>query len=150
LREAIGRRVDDYLVKPASPRQVLAAATRLLEGSQLRQQRVAQDFAGRFSALTRLRMEAGGWRDYFALYDELVDWDLRLHAAGEIGLADSLDALLTELRREYGAYVAREYARWVSPRDRADRPPLSTEVVRRFLVPELENSGGPILFVIID
>jgi DNA-binding response OmpR family regulator len=37
MTEAIGRRVDDYLVKPASPRQVLSVATRLLEGEQLQQ-----------------------------------------------------------------------------------------------------------------
>ena len=48
MMEAIGRRVDEYLVKPASPRQVLSVVTRLLEGSQLQQQRAAQDFAGRF------------------------------------------------------------------------------------------------------
>src|SRR5690606_28653523 len=47
LMEAIGRRVDDYLVKPATPRQVLSVATRLLEGAQLRQQQTAQDFAAR-------------------------------------------------------------------------------------------------------
>ena len=46
MTEAIGRRVDDYLVKPTSPRQVLSVVTRILEGSSIRQQQVAQDFAG--------------------------------------------------------------------------------------------------------
>src|SRR4051812_15829809 len=49
MTEAIGRRVDDYLVKPTSPRQVLSVVTRILEGSSIRQQQVAQDFAARFS-----------------------------------------------------------------------------------------------------
>ena len=53
MTEAIGRRVDDYLVKPTSPRQVLSVVTRILEGSSIRQQRVAQDFAARFRALSR-------------------------------------------------------------------------------------------------
>src|SRR5690606_25543231 len=44
MTEAIGRRVDEYLVKPTSPRQVLSVVTRILEGSSIRQQRVAQDF----------------------------------------------------------------------------------------------------------
>src|SRR5215207_10524719 len=59
--EAIGRRVDEYLVKPASPRQVLSVVTRLLEGQQLQQQRAAQDFAARFAVLSRLRDEASTW-----------------------------------------------------------------------------------------
>ncbi|HWV58360.1 MAG TPA: PglZ domain-containing protein, partial [Longimicrobiales bacterium] len=153
---------------PASPRQVLSVATRLLEGSQLQQQRVAQDFAARFGALTRMRMEASSWRDYFALYDELVDWDLRLHDAGESGLADSLTALLSDVRREFGAFVARSYGGWVAREDRGgprgrgevwrgrhpvpgdDRPPLSTDVVQRFLAPALAEAAGPVVFMVID
>ncbi len=48
MTEAIGRRVDAYLVKPTSPRQVLSVVTRVLEGSAIRQQQAAQDFAARF------------------------------------------------------------------------------------------------------
>ncbi len=65
MTEAIGRRVDDYLVKPTSPRQVLSVVTRVLEGSSIRQQRVAQDFAARFPTLSRKCQEAqhrGGLR----------------------------------------------------------------------------------------
>jgi CheY-like chemotaxis protein len=150
LMEAIGRRVDDYLVKPASPRQVLSVVTRLLEGPQLQQQRAAQDFAARYPSLCMLRDEARDWRDYFGLYSELVDWELRLHEAGERGLADSVHALLAEVRREFGAYVARDYAKWTAPESVAGqgRPPLSTDVVQRFLLPLLGR--GPVLFVVID
>jgi CheY-like chemotaxis protein len=145
--EAIGRRVDDYLVKPASPRQVLSVVTRLLEGQQIQQQRAAQDFAGRFAQLARMRDEAESWDHFFAVYDELVDWDLRLHHAGERGLVDSVQALLTDLRREFGGHVAQHYSRWLS--GTGSRPPLSVDVVARAVVPRLER-GRPLLFMIID
>jgi CheY-like chemotaxis protein len=148
LREAVGRRVEDYLVKPASPRQVLSVVTRLLEGVQLQQQRVAQDFAARFPALSRLRGEAAGWEDYRALYSELVDWDLRLHEAGERGLVDSVHALLAEVRRGFGAYVCSEYGGWSALGGGEGRPPLSTDVVSRYVEPLLGRGG--LLFVVID
>jgi len=149
LRDAIGRGVDDYLVKPASPRQVLSVATRLLEGSQLQQQRAAQDFAARFGALSQLRNEAAGWRDYFALYDELVEWDLRLYEAGERGLADSVRALLADVRRAFGGFVVREYGGWTAVGGgAADRPPLSVDVVERWLLPQLGERG--VLFIVVD
>src|SRR5438094_7607339 len=44
LRDAIGVAVDDYLVKPVHPRQVLSVVTRLLDGERIRQQRLARDF----------------------------------------------------------------------------------------------------------
>ena len=145
--EAIGSRVDEYLVKPASPRQVLSVVTRLLEGQQLQQQRAAQEFAGRFSGLSQAREDARDWRDFLALYDELVEWDLRLLDAGERGLADSVSALLTDVRREFGDYVSREYAGWTSGRI-PDRPTLSTDIVRDYVLPNY--TGGPLLFVIVD
>jgi DNA-binding response OmpR family regulator len=145
--EAIGRRVDEYLVKPVSPRQVLSVVTRLLEGAQIQQQRAAQDFASRFAQLTRMKDEAETWQHFFAVYDELVGWDLRLHQAGERGLADSVQSLLTDLRREFGQYVSREYTDWVA--GRAGRPPLSIDIVERAVVPRLVP-GRPLLFVIID
>jgi CheY-like chemotaxis protein len=148
LEEAIGRRVDEYLVKPASPRQVLSVVTRLLEGSQLRQQQAAQDFAARFLELSQAKDAASSWREYFALYSELVDWDLRLDEAREMGLLDSVRSLLVDLRREFGAHVRRQYGRWLRSADPEDRPPLSTDVVRRWLAPLLGD--GTVLFMVID
>jgi CheY-like chemotaxis protein len=148
LVEAIGRRVDEYLVKPASPRQVLSVVTRLLEGAQLQQQRAAQDFAARFAQLSRMRFEATDWQHFFALYNELVDWELRLFDAGERGLLDSVYALQQEVRREFGAYVVRNYADWISGRD-VNRPPLSTDLIARNVAPHI-TGGGPLLFILID
>ena len=147
LTEAIGRRVDDYLVKPTTPRQLLSVVTRLLEGEQLMQQRAAQDFAARFSQLARMRDEASSWEHYFAIFDELVGWDLRLSDAGERGLADSVQSLLGDLRREFGQYVSKHYAGWTS-KTQKDPPPLSTDVVAKWVMPHIDQL--PLLFVVID
>jgi DNA-binding response OmpR family regulator len=147
LVEAIGRRVDDYLVKPASPRQVLSVVTRLLEGSQLRQQRAAQDFAARWGQLSMMRDEASHWQHFFALHNELTEWELRLHGAGERGLLESVEQLRIEVRRKFGGYIRDHYADWVRDRD-ADRPALSIDLVPRYLAPRLDE--GPLLFIVID
>lgn len=149
MNEAIGRRVDDYLVKPTSPRQLLSVVTRLLEGDQMIQQRAAQDFAARFAQLSRMKDEASEWEHFFAIFDELVSWELRLEAAGETGLVDSLQALLTDVRREFGGYVSREYAKWTrAAASSGGRPLLSTDIVKQFVAPRVGE--GPLLFVIID
>lgn len=150
LHDAIGRQVDDYIVKPASPRQVLSIVTRLLEGSQLRQQRVARDFAAGFAGLTAARERARGWQDFFRLYSDLVDWDIRLHEAGEAALGGSVRALLAEVRRDFSACVAREYEGWLDDgaRPDVDRPILSVDVVRDRVLPLLDRT--PVLFVVLD
>ena len=146
MTEAIGRRVDDYLVKPVSPRQVLSVVTRLLEGDQMVQQRAAQDFATRFGQLSLMKDEAESWEHFFAIYDELVSWEVRLSEAGETGLLDTVNSLLIEVRREFGAYITRVYPSWTEG-SAPHRPILSTDLVSRFIAP---RAGGPLLFVVID
>ncbi len=146
MTEAIGRRVDDYLVKPTSPLQVLSAVTRILEGPSIRQQQAAQDFAARFSRLRFLREDARDAEDYAALYSELVDWHLALEAAGERGLLESVDALMDDLRQDFGKWMRVTYPEWM--RRESDPPILSTDIVREFLVPLLGDE--PVFLVVLD
>lgn len=146
MTEAIGRRVDDYLVKPTSPRQVLSVVTRILEGSSIRQQQVAQDFAARFGRLTMKRHEAQSPEDFAELYIELTDWHIRLEQAGERGLLDSVQAMMVELRHDFGGWIRRVYPQWMH--DERDRPDLSVDVVRHHVVPHLGDD--PVFLIVLD
>ena len=146
MTEAIGRRVDDYLVKPTSPRQVLSVVTRILEGSSIRQQQVAQDFAGRFGRLSMKGQEARSAAEFADVYTELVDWHIRLEQAGEGGLLESVDQLVLQLRRDFGQWMVKTYPRWM--RGEGDVPDLSVDLVRKYVAPWL--SAEPVFFVVLD
>jgi CheY-like chemotaxis protein len=146
MTEAIGRRVDDYLVKPASPFQVLSAVTRILEGSSIRQQQVAQDFAARWPALGRLREDAEEAEDFAALYSELVDWHIRLESAGEHGLLETVEALMTDLRRDFGPWI-REVYPGLDGGPGGLPPPLPGPGLP---LPGPPAGGEPVLFVVLD
>ena len=146
MTEAIGRRVDDYLVKPTSPRQVLSVVTRILEGSSIRQQQAAQDFAARFPSLARRGQDARTAEEFAGVFTELVDWEITMSEAGETGLQDTVHSMIVDLRRDFGAWVVKEYPRWME--DSEDRPRLSVDLVREFLVPRL--GPDPVYFVVLD
>jgi hypothetical protein len=148
MTEAIGRRVAEYLVKPTSPRQVLSVVTRLLQGESIQQQHVSRAFTERFRELNQQQAADRGWREWADDYSELVDWELRLRHAGELGLLPSLETLLSDFRREFCHYVVGEYGGWVN--GAADRPPLSTDLVSQFLYPLLGGGHPHVLFVVID
>jgi CheY-like chemotaxis protein len=148
MREAIGLAVDDYLVKPLHPRQVLSVVTRLLEGDRIRQQHLSREFVTRFRELEARRGAALGWRDWIELWRELMVWELRLSEAAEPGLSQALEALLAGLRRDFAAFVQRSYAGWIAHPD-ADRPALSPDVVEEMVLPVLREQGR-VLFVVVD
>ena len=148
LRDAIGVEVDDYLVKPVHPRQVLSVVTRLVEGDRIRQQRLSRDFVTRFRELEGRRGSALAWREWIALWVELVRWEVRLASAGEPGLSEALATLQRDLRRDFAEFVRRRYVRWLAEPE-GDRPPLSVDLGAEFLAPVLKRSGRA-LFLLID
>ncbi len=148
LRDAIGVEVDDYLVKPVHPRQILSVVTRLLEGERIRQQRLARDFVARFRELEGRRGSALAWREWIEFVVELSRWEVRLAAANEPGLSEALHALQTSLRKDFAGYIARQYPRWLASPE-GDRPPLSVDVGAEFLVPVLKDQGR-VLFIVVD
>src|SRR5213595_3243554 len=148
LREAIGVEVDDYLVKPVQPRQILSVVTRLLEGDRIRQQRLARDFVTRFRELEGRRGANLAWREWIEFVVELARWEVRLSASNEPGLSDALRTLQRSLRKDFAEYIARHYPRWLAGPE-GDRPPLSVDVGAEFLVPVLQSKGR-LLFVVID
>ena len=146
MREAIGIEMDDYLVKPVNPRQVLSAITRLLEGAQLRRQHMAHDFVQRFRELEQRRSANLGWREWIEIVAELAEWEVRLASGDESGLRDALSTLQRSLHADFAEFVADHYPGWLADPE-ADRPPLSVDVGEEFLVPVLKAEGAAMLVV---
>ena len=147
LSEAIARSVAGYIVKPTSPRQVLSAVARILEGPGLRHQQTAMDFVRSYPDLQSRISEADSWRDWTDLYSTLVDWELELSATDDSGLADSHHTLMNDVRREFTEFVVDRYADWMS--GKRQPPNLSVDVVPSFFLPLLAH-GDPAALIVVD
>ena len=147
LTEAIARRVDDYIVKPTSPRQVASVVTRILEGPGLRHEQMARDFVQAYSDMLSRIDHARAWRDWTDLYSDLVDWELALGGADEVGLLESLHTLMGDALRQFSDFVAENYASWVAV-GQEERPSLSVDVVPNFFLPLLARDEPSVLIVV--
>ncbi len=145
---AIGQQVDDYIVKPVNPNQVLSVGKRLLEGTRIRHQRTAQDFVSRFRELEERRSSLFSWQDWAETYTELILWESRLAETGEQGLAGLLNDLKRQWRRDFSLYVTNNYLDWPGAPP-GKRPVFSVDVVREFLLPEIGQSEA-VIFIIVD
>ncbi len=147
LKDAIGADISDYLVKPVNPRQVLSVVTRIIEGDRIRQQRLSRDFVTRFRELEARRSGRLDWRDWTELVVELAEWEFRLGQAEEPGLSEALHALQVSLRQDFARFIDQQYAGWLRG-SRADRPPLSVDIVPEFVEPALRQHGKALLVVV--
>src|SRR5205085_10846450 len=128
LNEALAKNIGGYLVKPVTPRQVYAMVARLLEGPRIHQQAIARSFVDRFRQMQNDSLRDLDWRGWIDRYLEMVQWDLDLSAANEMGLHESLRGLFPDMRREFATFMTRAYPQWLANLE-GDRPPLSIDIV---------------------
>src|SRR4051812_23379531 len=138
LNEALGKDIAGYLVKPVTPRQVYAMVARLLEGPRIRQQAIARSFVDRFRAMQGESLRDLDWRGWIDRYLEMVQWDLDLTSANEMGLHESLLGLFPDLRREFALFMSMAYPSWLANLE-GDRPALSIDIVGEFLLPVMKQ-----------
>jgi CheY-like chemotaxis protein len=147
MEEAIGQKISDYLTKPVNPSQVLMACKKFLEGRKITGAAVSKDYIEEFNKISLALMGELGYEEWIDLYTRLVGWGLELDAHPELGLKQTLLDQTRECNLAFSKYVERNYRNWVE--QTSGRPALSTEVVDRYVVPELQT-GRSVMFFVID
>jgi CheY-like chemotaxis protein len=146
MEEAIGSKINDYLVKPVNPSQVLAACKKFLEKKKITGAAVSKDYIQEFNAIGSLLQTEPGYLEWIDIYTRLVGWSLEMDDHPELGLKQTLLDQFRECNLAFGKYVERNYRDWME--QSSNRPILSLEVVDKFLIPELQTSRSVIFFVI--
>ncbi len=146
MDEAIGRRIDDYLLKPVRPTQIFLALKRLLESDRLQENRRARDYVAELARLRSESAEGLDWRGWVDLYARSAQWDVELDQVEDVGLKQAQADQRRELNVEFSSYVEATYESWVKG---GEGPPLSSQVVERSVVPHL-RAGRRVFFLVID
>lgn len=146
MEEAIGSKISDYLTKPVNPSQILMACKKFLEAKKITSEYVSRDYAQEFQQISLSLMNPLTHTDWVELYQKLTGWDIELDEHPELGLRQTLLDQKRECNAEFGKFIERNYQDWIE--QSADKPVLSTDVVEKFVVPELDKSGPVFLFVV--
>jgi len=147
MTKAIGRRIDDYLVKPVSPLQIQAALKRHIESRAITGQQVTRDYLSHFNAVGDRIATAQSPADWAAIYGDLVSWGLDLFAYSDHGLLSTQAEQMAAANLALGKYVRERYCDWIAGAD--DAPLLSHGVYRTWVEPEVKDSEQ-VLWIVID
>ena len=146
MDQAIGRRADDYLLKPVNPTQILAAIRRILERHRISETQVARDYVSQFHELDPTRfdqLDHGGWID---AYLRMVDWDIQLDRYRDTGLGQTHEDQKRAANAEFSRFVVRNYRDWLRGKN---APELSPHVFRNHVFPSVQ-AGRRTAFIIVD
>jgi CheY-like chemotaxis protein len=144
---AIGQRVDDYLVKPVSPIQIISALKRLLEGRKLRGEHVTKDYLSHFASVPERIFQAKSPSDWESLYEDLITWELDLYSYSDHGLLETHAYQKDECNQAFTKYIRKNYKDWIN--DSGDSPTLCHNMFKEKVVPHL-GRGKQVFWIIID
>ena len=146
MDEAIGQKIDDYLVKPVVPSQILLVIKRLLDsrkiiGSSSMRRYITE--VNRFSQRLYGALTPEDWHDAARI---LAEWNLELDASNDPGLQETHTGTQREWNTEFTKYVMKNYPEWMKS---DDRPLMSPDVTSRFVVPRLK-AGRRVVYIVVD
>ena len=105
MEDAIGSKIDDYLIKPVNSNQILLSIKKLLENKRLVTEKTAQTYQQEFRQIgielnDNLDFEA--WKQ---LYRKLVYWELELASRPDTGMDEILLMQKNEANREWTKFI---------------------------------------------
>jgi CheY-like chemotaxis protein len=146
MDQAIGRRADDYLIKPVNPTQILLAIRRILDRHKITQTQVARDYVSQFGVLDPAAFGQLDWAGWVETYLRMIAWDTQLDAYRETGLNETHEDQKRAANYEFSRYVVRQYREWVQKRI---GPEMSPDVFKNHVFPHVKR-GKQVAFVVID
>ncbi len=150
MEEAIGARIDDYLIKPVNPNQILLTLKKITEKGQLITSKTVQDYHQAFHKMTEQIHAHPNYSEWLDIYRELVKWELMMEESDVPELLQTLAHQKIEANIEWSRFVEANYLNWIHQLP-ADNGPdvMSHNVLLQKIFLQLDPSR-PTIVLLLD
>jgi len=148
MEDAIGAKIDDYLIKPLNPSQILLSVKKILDNKRLVIEKTNQGYQQEFQKISMAfvdNLNHEGWVD---IYKKLAFWELQMDQADNQDMAEVLEMQKVEANSNFCRFIKRNYESWLND-PKADKPLLSHQLIKRKVFPEVKE-GRPTFMILID
>ncbi len=147
MDKAIGSRINDYLIKPINPNQIILALKKNLDKNDLLTQNTTSKYQKDFSQLGMEIANANSYQDWIEVFQHLVYWEMQLvqskdHSMNELLLMQKNDANVN-----FAKFIKKNYLSWFKPNSN-NKPLLSPSIIKEKVFPEIQKDSQTLLLVI--
>lgn len=146
MEQAIGAEIDDYLIKPVNPNQILLALKKIIDNKELVSRKTAIDYQQEFRKIAMDIQSGLSPREWVDLYKRIIEWELKLESSDNDQLKEILEMQKKDANRAFGKFIESNYLDWVRAED---GPTLSPGIFKKFLFPRLDQDR-PNVVVLFD
>lgn len=148
MEDAFGSRIQDYLIKPVNPKQILSSLKKILETKKLVSDKTTHSYQQEFAKIGMELNQSLNYKEWMEIYKKLVRWELELESATDSGIQDILEMQKEEANQVFSRFYERNYIDWLHG-ETDEIPSLSHTLLRDKLFPFL-NDTIPTYLIVID
>ena len=148
MDEAIGGRIDDYLIKPVNPKQVLLSIKKNVDMKRLVTEKTTSAYQAEFTRIGVLINTAYNFDDWVDIYKKLTYWELELEGSEADGMDEIIKMQQSEANSGFARFIKSNYFSWFD-QDVPDKPLMSPNVLKQKIFPLL-NKGEKVCLLLID
>jgi CheY-like chemotaxis protein len=148
MEDAIGSKIDDYLIKPVNSNQILLSIKKLLDNKRLVSEKTAQNYQQEFRTIGMELNDDLDFNAWVTLYKKLIYWEMELAASPDTGMDEILLMQKNEANRSWAKFVKHNYVSFLrKPTDAT--PAMSHTVVKKKVMPFVKNDM-PTFILLLD
>ncbi|MEY4595093.1 MAG: hypothetical protein RIQ47_1503 [Bacteroidota bacterium] len=149
MEEAIGSKIADYLIKPVNPNQILLALKKILDNKRIVSEKTASAYQQEFRNLGMTMSDRLSWQEWMDVYKRLIFWELELQKSADESMYEILTSQKSEANNLFARFIEKNYLSWLKTPD-SDAPVLSHTLLRRKILPQVDNVSEPVFMMLID
>jgi DNA-binding response OmpR family regulator len=149
--------VNDVLIMPTNPRQLVSSLVFLLEKQKMQEAYTPQVYVKNFnkqygleqsqSSTLRDKLHQNDWQSWIDTYIHFTEWDIKFDGLSNVDELKTIHAReKQEANSAFAEYIKNSYSQWL---EGDDSPTLSIDVFYKHVIPEIQI-GKSVLFVVMD
>ncbi|GGH12334.1 MULTISPECIES: T9SS response regulator signal transducer PorX [Pedobacter] len=147
MEDAIGSKIDDYLIKPVNPKQVLLTIKKLIDNKRLVSEKTSMAYQQDFRRLGMTLGDRLNYEEWVEVYKKIVFWELELEKLDDPQMHEILTMQKQEANTQFTKFIEENYLDWIKSKEKA--PLLSNELLKKKVFPHI-NDTTPVFFILID
>ncbi len=147
MEDAIGSKIDDYLIKPVNPKQILLTIKKLIDNKRLVSEKTSMAYQQDFRTLGMTLNDNLTYQEWIDVYKKLVFWELELEQLEDAGMREIITMQKAEANMQFCKFIEKNYLGWIKNQDTA--PTLSHQLFKKKVFPLL-SPNVPVFFILID
>ncbi len=147
MEDAIGFKIDDYLIKPVNPKQILLTIKKLIDNKRLVNEKTSMAYQQDFRTLGMTLNEKLSYSEWVDVYKKLVFWELSLEKLEDAGMHEILTMQKSEANVQFSKFIEKNYVSWL--KNLESGPVTSNQLFKKKVFPSME-ANKPTFFILID